>query len=69
MGLVSVLAGVAMAIGPPLAYADQYVSICRKHDSRGFSLDVTGILIVANVTRCIYWLGEPRTRLSAVSPG
>ncbi|GAA5825771.1 hypothetical protein JCM3770_000636 [Rhodotorula araucariae] len=58
MGFWAVLAGVAMAIGPPLAYADQYVSICRKHDSRGFSLDVTGILIVANVTRCIYWLGD-----------
>ncbi|GAA5903760.1 hypothetical protein JCM8208_006570 [Rhodotorula glutinis] len=58
MGFLSVLAGVLMAVGPPLAYADQYVSICRKHDSRGFSLDVPGVLIVANVTRAIYWLGD-----------
>ncbi|GAA5848441.1 hypothetical protein JCM9279_006566 [Rhodotorula babjevae] len=58
MGFLSVVAGVLMAVGPPLAYADQYVSICRKHDSRGFSLDVPGVLIVANVTRAIYWLGD-----------
>ncbi|GAA5997761.1 Any1p [Rhodotorula paludigena] len=57
-GVVSIVAGVGMAVGPPLAYADQYVSICKKHDSLGFSLDVTAILILANLTRCFYWLGE-----------
>jgi hypothetical protein len=35
----------------------QYVSICKKHDSRGFSTDVTGILIIANITRLFYWIG------------
>ncbi|POY71765.1 hypothetical protein BMF94_5126 [Rhodotorula taiwanensis] len=58
MGALAVIAGVLMAVGPPLAYADQYVSICKKHDSRGFSIDVTGILIIANITRLFYWLGE-----------
>ncbi|BGP55219.1 hypothetical protein JCM8202_003776 [Rhodotorula sphaerocarpa] len=58
MGVLAVIAGVLMAVGPPLAYADQFVSICRKHDSRGFSIDVTGILIIANITRLVYWLGD-----------
>ena len=35
----------------------QYVSICKKHDSRGFSTDVTGILIIANITSLFYWIG------------
>ncbi|GAA5982043.1 hypothetical protein JCM10908_004715 [Rhodotorula pacifica] len=58
MSVGEVIAGVLMATLPPLAYADQYRSICKKHDSRGFSTDVTGILIIANVTRLVYWLGE-----------
>ncbi|GAA5966316.1 hypothetical protein JCM8115_004827 [Rhodotorula mucilaginosa] len=57
MSALEVIAGVLMAVGPPLAYADQYVSICKKHDSRGFSTDVTGILIIANITRLFYWIG------------
>ncbi|GAA5870662.1 hypothetical protein JCM3774_001719 [Rhodotorula dairenensis] len=57
MGALQVIAGVLMAVGPPLAYADQYISICKKHDSRGFSTDVTGILIIANITRLFYWIG------------
>ncbi|GAA6027533.1 hypothetical protein JCM8097_007909 [Rhodosporidiobolus ruineniae] len=58
MGVVSVIAGIAMAVGPPLAYADQYVSICKNKTSAGFSTDITALLIIANITRCIYWLGD-----------
>lgn len=76
MGFIQTLAAIGMAVGPPLAYADQYVNIVssalpssclqsltdpalqvRKHDSRGFSTDVCGVLIVANITRVVYWLG------------
>ncbi|GAA5970759.1 hypothetical protein JCM11641_004442 [Rhodosporidiobolus odoratus] len=56
--IASVIAGIAMAIGPPLAYSDQYIDICRKHTSQGFSTDITALLIIANVTRCVYWLGD-----------
>ncbi|KAI6044210.1 hypothetical protein EDC04DRAFT_2643455 [Pisolithus marmoratus] len=54
---VSVVASVGMAVGPPLVYADQAVSIVRKKDSTGFSRDVCAILLVANITRCFFWLG------------
>ncbi|KIJ55341.1 hypothetical protein M422DRAFT_199508 [Sphaerobolus stellatus SS14] len=50
------LASVGMAVGPPLVYADQTYSIIRKRDSTGFSRDVCGILLIANITRCFYWL-------------
>ncbi|KAI5995694.1 hypothetical protein EDD15DRAFT_2387636 [Pisolithus albus] len=46
-----------MAVGPPLVYADQAVSIVRKKDSTGFSRDVCAILLLANITRCFFWLG------------
>ena len=55
---LSTLASVGMAIGPPLVYADQAVSIIRKKDSTGFSRDVCAILLLANITRCFFWLGE-----------
>ncbi|GAA5849535.1 hypothetical protein JCM8547_000487 [Rhodosporidiobolus lusitaniae] len=58
MGILSVIAGILMAVGPPLAYTDQYIDICRKHTSAGFSTDICGLLIIANITRCIYWLGD-----------
>lgn len=54
---VSVTASVGMAVGPPLVYADQAVSIVRKKDSTGFSRDVCAILLLANITRCFFWLG------------
>ncbi|KAI6001042.1 hypothetical protein F5J12DRAFT_723880 [Pisolithus orientalis] len=59
---VSVTASVGMAVGPPLVYADQAVSIVRKkhaslRDSTGFSRDVCAILLLANITRCFFWLG------------
>ena len=57
MGFIGTVSAVAMACAPPLAYGDQMVSIIRKRDSRGFSIDICGVLIVANVTRVFYWLG------------
>lgn len=54
---VSIVASVGMAVGPPLVYADQAVSIVRKKDSTGFSRDVCAILLLANITRCFFWLG------------
>ncbi|KAI6120504.1 hypothetical protein EDD17DRAFT_1894985 [Pisolithus thermaeus] len=59
---VSVVASIGMAVGPPLVYADQAVSIVRKkhaslRDSTGFSRDVCAILLLANITRCFFWLG------------
>ncbi|SPO47932.1 uncharacterized protein PSANT_05620 [Moesziomyces antarcticus] len=47
-----------MAIGAPLVYADQAYSIYRKQDARGFSHDVCAVLLLANITRCFFWLGE-----------
>lgn len=98
---LSTLASIGMAVGPPLVYADQTVSIVRKkcvfffllachhennrsipygkwllnRDSTGFSRDVCAILwachyflrrvwvltcyrLLANITRCFFWLGE-----------
>ncbi|KLO17942.1 hypothetical protein SCHPADRAFT_845716 [Schizopora paradoxa] len=47
-----------MAVVPPLVYADQTISIIRKKDSTGFSRDVCGVLLIANITRCFFWLGD-----------
>ncbi|EJD07553.1 uncharacterized protein FOMMEDRAFT_73213 [Fomitiporia mediterranea MF3/22] len=47
-----------MAVGPPLVYADQTISIVRKKDSTGFSRDVCGVLLIANITRLFFWLGN-----------
>lgn len=58
MGWLSTIAAIGMAIGPPLAYGDQYIAIVRSHKSEGFSIDVCGILIVANTTRVFFWLGD-----------
>ncbi|KAH8093732.1 hypothetical protein BXZ70DRAFT_948955 [Cristinia sonorae] len=55
---LSTLASVGMAVGPPLVYADQAFSIVKKKDSTGFSRDVCAILLLANITRCFFWLGE-----------
>ncbi|KAF5383528.1 hypothetical protein D9615_003696 [Tricholomella constricta] len=56
---LSTLASIGMAVGPPLVYVDQAVSIIRKKDSTGFSRDVCAILLIANITRCFFWLGDP----------
>jgi hypothetical protein len=58
MTVLETLAAIGMAVGPPLAYSDQLVSIMRKKSSAGFSTDVCGVLIVANVTRVVYWMAE-----------
>ncbi|EMD38869.1 hypothetical protein CERSUDRAFT_92906 [Gelatoporia subvermispora B] len=55
---LSILASVGMAVGPPLVYADQAYSIVRKKDASGFSRDVCAILLLANITRCFFWLGR-----------
>ncbi|RDB20881.1 PQ-loop repeat-containing protein 1 [Hypsizygus marmoreus] len=55
---ISTAASIGMAVGPPLVYADQAVSIVRKRDSTGFSRDVCAILLLANITRCFFWLGN-----------
>ncbi|KAI0080181.1 hypothetical protein K474DRAFT_1658175 [Panus rudis PR-1116 ss-1] len=55
---LSTLASVGMAVGPPLVYADQAYSIIRKKDATGFSRDVCAILLLANITRCFFWLGN-----------
>ncbi|KAF9457188.1 hypothetical protein BDZ94DRAFT_1273841 [Collybia nuda] len=58
MSWISIAASVGMAVGPPLVYADQALSIIRKKDSTGFSRDVCAILLIANITRCFFWLGN-----------
>jgi len=55
---VSTLASIGMAIGPSLVYADQFYSIVKKEDSSGFSIDVCAVLIMANITRIFFWLGD-----------
>jgi len=56
---LSTAASVGMAVGPPLVYADQAYSIVKRKDSTGFSRDVCAILLIANITRCFFWLGDP----------
>ncbi|KAF8199170.1 hypothetical protein BJ912DRAFT_690726 [Pholiota molesta] len=57
-GWLSNVASIGMAVGPPLVYADQTLSIVKKKDSTGFSRDVCAILLIANITRCFFWLGD-----------
>ncbi|TYJ56436.1 hypothetical protein B9479_002839 [Cryptococcus floricola] len=58
MTIVATLASIGMAVGPPLVYADQAYSIVKKKDSSGFSHDVCGVVIIANIIRIFFWLGE-----------
>ncbi|CAA7269273.1 unnamed protein product [Cyclocybe aegerita] len=55
---LSTTASIGMAVGPPLVYADQALSIVKKKDATGFSRDVCAILLIANITRCFFWLGN-----------
>ncbi|KAN0136976.1 hypothetical protein V8E53_005211 [Lactarius tabidus] len=57
---LSNLASIGMAVGPPLVYADQTVSIIKKkaRASTSFSRDICAVLLVTNITRCFFWLGE-----------
>ncbi|VDB84846.1 unnamed protein product [Peniophora sp. CBMAI 1063] len=56
---MSTVASVGMAIGPSLVYADQAYSIVRKKDATGFSRDICAVLLLANIMRCYFWLGDP----------
>ncbi|CAO1616455.1 unnamed protein product [Sympodiomycopsis kandeliae] len=47
-----------MAVGAPLVYADQAWSIGKRRNSEGFSKDVCGVLLIANVARCFWWFHE-----------
>ncbi|AFR94818.2 hypothetical protein C343_02904 [Cryptococcus neoformans C23] len=58
MAIISTLAAIGMAVGPPLIYVDQAISIIKKKDSSGFSQDVCGVIIIANIIRIFFWLGE-----------
>ncbi|WWC91207.1 uncharacterized protein L201_006149 [Kwoniella dendrophila CBS 6074] len=58
MTVLGTLAGIGMAVGPPLIYADQAYSIVKKKDSSGFSHDVCGVLLIANIIRVFFWLGN-----------
>jgi len=58
MTWLSTLASVGMAVGAPLAYVDQTYSMAKKKDATGFSRDVCAILLIANITRCFFWLGK-----------
>ncbi|KAI0321018.1 hypothetical protein OF83DRAFT_1101574 [Amylostereum chailletii] len=55
---ISTLASIGMAVGPPLVYADQAYSMVRKRDSTGFSRDICAVLLLANIMRCFFWLGN-----------
>ncbi|KAG0148964.1 hypothetical protein CROQUDRAFT_40632 [Cronartium quercuum f. sp. fusiforme G11] len=57
MTWLNTLASCGMAVGPPLVYLDQYISILKKRRSDGFSREICGVLLIANITRCFYWLG------------
>jgi len=56
--VLGTLASVGMAVGPPLVYADQAYSMVKKRDSTGFSHDVCGVVIIANIIRIFFWLGN-----------
>ncbi|KZP01423.1 hypothetical protein CALVIDRAFT_532188 [Calocera viscosa TUFC12733] len=55
---LSIIAGVAMAIGAPAIYFDQAYSMVRKKNAAGFSRDICAILLIANITRCFFWIGD-----------
>lgn len=55
---LSTLSGVGMAVGPPAVYLDQFINIIRIKSSAGFSIDICGVLIIANTTRVFYWFAE-----------
>ncbi|GHJ88413.1 hypothetical protein NliqN6_4815 [Naganishia liquefaciens] len=59
MTILGTLSSIGMACGPPLIYADQARTIWQKRDSSGFSHDVCGIILVANITRCFFYIGHP----------
>jgi hypothetical protein len=39
-------------------YSDQLLSILKRKDSTGFSIDVCGVLLCANIIRIFFWFGK-----------
>ncbi|WAR53362.1 hypothetical protein PtB15_2B793 [Puccinia triticina] len=58
MGWMSTLASVGIALGSPLVYLDQYRAIQKTQSSQGFSHLICVVLLIANITRLFYWLGQ-----------
>ncbi|KAI7964976.1 hypothetical protein MJO29_003074 [Puccinia striiformis f. sp. tritici] len=58
MTWISTLSSIGMALGPPLVYLDQYQTIHKTKSSQGFSHLICVVLLIANITRLFYWLGE-----------
>ncbi|CAH7689377.1 hypothetical protein BY996DRAFT_4573158 [Phakopsora pachyrhizi] len=58
MTWISTLSSIGMATGPPLVYLDQYRTIQKNKNSIGFSHQTCLVLLVSNITRLFYWLGE-----------
>ncbi|KAK3810855.1 MAG: hypothetical protein J3Q66DRAFT_350364 [Benniella sp.] len=50
---------VGMVIGPVTGYIHQYYTIFMMKSSLGFSSATCGVLLVANITRIFFWLGDP----------
>ncbi|CAO3612808.1 unnamed protein product [Cunninghamella blakesleeana] len=47
-----------MVIAPVFGYIDQYRIIYQSKTSQGFNVKVCGILLIANILRIFYWIGE-----------
>jgi len=56
--IIATVSSIGMAVGPPLVYVDQAYSIIKRKDSTGFSWDVCGVLLIANIIRVFFWLGN-----------
>lgn len=44
-----------ISVGPSISYLDQILAIRRNKDSRGFSLDVCGVLLGSALLRIFFW--------------
>ncbi|KNZ71635.1 PQ-loop repeat-containing protein 1 [Termitomyces sp. J132] len=58
MSWLATLASIGMAVGPPLVCCFYTILEITNVDSTGFSHDVCAILLIANITRCFFWLGD-----------
>ncbi|XP_074603478.1 solute carrier family 66 member 2 isoform X2 [Brevipalpus obovatus] len=47
-----------LMFGGALPYIPQYLEISEKNDAEGFSMLVCFILLIANITRIFYWIGQ-----------
>ncbi|KAF9999509.1 hypothetical protein BGZ65_005144 [Modicella reniformis] len=48
-----------MVIGPVSGYFHQYYTIYKMKTSMGFSSFTCGVLLIANITRIFFWIGDP----------